>query len=267
MKQLYSEWRERVFKPFNFILWIVATVIATLTGPFGTFATMDWVPRATFWTIAIGGSFAAAFLVMPLARTISPTDNLWQRETLCSLLFALVYAPPLWLLVDTWSQSDGGAPVSLTLIFFASLVMAMAVAFLRAVSLETPMGPFDLQRDYPHLVPPSSKTTAPRLLKRLPDQAKGPILRLQADDHLVRVHTPDQIHDLRIRLSDAIAEMEGTEGFYVHRSHWLTRQAIAQVKRAKGRVTIVTKDGGEVPVSRKFAPKLTQVWVEQDKSA
>jgi DNA-binding LytR/AlgR family response regulator len=61
-----------------------------------------------------------------------------------------------------------------------------------------------------------------------------------------------------MRLSDAIAELEGIEGAQVHRSWWVAREAIAQAVRGDGRATLTLQDGAEVPVSRTYARLLRE---------
>ena len=53
-----------------------------------------------------------------------------------------------------------------------------------------------------------------------------------------------------LRLSDAIAELDGLEGAQTHRSWWVARAAIADAKRGDGRAVIALPDGAEAPVSR-----------------
>lgn len=61
-----------------------------------------------------------------------------------------------------------------------------------------------------------------------------------------------------MRLSDAVAELEGIEGAQVHRSWWVARGAIAEARRGDGRATLTLKDGSEVPVSRTYARRLRE---------
>jgi DNA-binding LytR/AlgR family response regulator len=53
-----------------------------------------------------------------------------------------------------------------------------------------------------------------------------------------------------MRLSDAIAELEGLEGAQTHRSWWVAREAVESARRDGDRVTLVLKSGAEAPVSR-----------------
>ena len=93
-------------------------------------------------------------------------------------------------------------------------------------------------------------TGRPRLHDRLPGAPSGDILALQVEDHYVRVYTGSGSHLLLMRLSDAIAEMEGVEGLRTHRSWWVARGAVCGVRLngRGGRVTL--PNGVQAPVAR-----------------
>ena len=81
---------------------------------------------------------------------------------------------------------------------------------------------------------------------------------MEAQDHYLRLHTSKGLDMILMRLSDAIAELEGIEGAQTHRSWWVARDGVDDARRADGRATIRLKDGAEVPVSRTFARALRQ---------
>jgi DNA-binding LytR/AlgR family response regulator len=61
---------------------------------------------------------------------------------------------------------------------------------------------------------------------------------------------------LRLRLSDAIDEMEPVEGLCTHRSHWVALAAITASERRQGKLFVRLSNGERVPVTRTYAPKL-----------
>lgn len=96
-----------------------------------------------------------------------------------------------------------------------------------------------------------------RLVRRLPEDVAGDVLSLTASNHHVDVTTTQGRATLRLRLSDAIGEMEGVEGFCIHRSHWVSQDAILEVKRLNAqKIVVVLKNGDELPVSRKYRVNL-----------
>jgi DNA-binding LytR/AlgR family response regulator len=104
-----------------------------------------------------------------------------------------------------------------------------------------------------HAAPPA-EANAPaevRFLERMPEKLKGgAIYAVQAEDHYLRIHTSKGSDLILMRLSDAVAELEGIEGAQTHRSWWVAKDGIAEVRRAGGRVALALKDGAEAPVSR-----------------
>ena len=79
---------------------------------------------------------------------------------------------------------------------------------------------------------------------------------MEAEDHYLRLHTSRGEDLILMRLSDALGELEGLEGAQTHRSWWVAKSAIGEVKRGDGRATIVLPNGKEAPVSRTYARAL-----------
>jgi hypothetical protein len=97
----------------------------------------------------------------------------------------------------------------------------------------------------------------PRFLDRLPPRLRGAAIHaVQAEDHYLRIHTDRGSDLILMRLSDAVAELEGLEGARTHRSWWVARDAVRDVKRGDGRATLTLEGGLAVPVSRRHARAL-----------
>ena len=95
------------------------------------------------------------------------------------------------------------------------------------------------------------------LSARLPVRLRSAeIWALQAEDHYLRVHTSLGSDLILMRLSDAIAELDGLDGAQTHRSWWVAKTAVASARRIDERAVIMLPNGVEAPVSRKFAPAL-----------
>lgn len=104
---------------------------------------------------------------------------------------------------------------------------------------------------------PATPTTPARFLDRMPPKLRGATLRaVQSEDHYLRLHTDRGSDLILMRLADALAELEGIEGAQVHRSWWVARDAVRDVRRGDGRATLTLDGGLEVPVSRRHARTL-----------
>jgi DNA-binding LytR/AlgR family response regulator len=55
---------------------------------------------------------------------------------------------------------------------------------------------------------------------------------------------------VRMRMSDALAMLEGEDGVKPHRSWWVARAAVSSLCRQGSRTIMRIPDGTEVPVSR-----------------
>jgi DNA-binding LytR/AlgR family response regulator len=93
--------------------------------------------------------------------------------------------------------------------------------------------------------------------ERLPFKyQKADIHALSAEDHYLRVHTSAGQTLILMRLYDAIRELDGIEGSQVHRSWWVARDAVRNITRSDGRLTLDIKGDVEAPVSRSYAKVL-----------
>lgn len=92
---------------------------------------------------------------------------------------------------------------------------------------------------------------AVRFIERLPVHLRGADLwALQAEDHYLRVHTSQGEALILMRLSDAVAELDGVDGEQVRRSWWVARSALAEAVQKGRQALLVLKSGHLVPVSR-----------------
>lgn len=81
------------------------------------------------------------------------------------------------------------------------------------------------------------------------------ILALESEDHYLRVHTSGGEELILMRLSDAMAAVEGLEGLQSHRSWWVARAAIQDAQKSGGRAELTLSTGKTAPVSRSFYPQ------------
>ena len=90
----------------------------------------------------------------------------------------------------------------------------------------------------------------PRFLDRLPPALGSELIALEMEDHYVRAHTMLGSELVLMRLRDAMAELDGIDGEQVHRSWWVARHAVEDVKRDGRNIRLVLETGLEAPVSR-----------------
>ncbi|GAB2674945.1 LytTR family DNA-binding domain-containing protein [Aliiglaciecola sp. 3_MG-2023] len=94
------------------------------------------------------------------------------------------------------------------------------------------------------------QSRSPRLHNRL--SKPGDILALIAEDHYTRVILQNREELIYIRFKDAIAEMQGQNGFQTHRSYWVSEEAAVGYSEQGHSASIKLLNDRDIPVSRSF---------------
>jgi len=236
-----------IFSKLNVTIWAVLAVLAAAAGPFGTYGTQGFWTLLVFWSLVIVVSAVMSFGVRWLADQLVGREQAIASAVLSCALMVVGFTPFLWVLIGTLVQNTTAErPAFWLLAVYVAIVTAAVIALFRVLpkshqERDTTAMPVDPQ---------------PRLNRRLPPQFDGEIMRLTGRDHFVDIVTDRGTHTIRMRLSDAIDEMDTVAGYCTHRSHWVAQGAIAKVERNNGRVTLRLNNGDLIPVSRKYRAEL-----------
>lgn len=227
-----------------------AGVVLALTGAFGTSIVPLWL-RFAYWVPLILIGAAWAHLCSRLTeRFIDPDEQPWLTVAALSAATAGPVTVMVWLATGLFFEREI-YPVD-RLVHFIGPVLIVTVA-ISAINVF-------LGRPAPVQTHAGGGGAAPaRFLDRLPPKLRGAtLIAVQAEDHYLRLHTDRGSDLILMRLSDAVAELEGLEGARTHRSWWVARDAVRDVARGDGRA-VLTLDGGVVaPVSRRYARALRE---------
>jgi hypothetical protein len=98
---------------------------------------------------------------------------------------------------------------------------------------------------------PPAETDPDVFARRLPIEVRGPLVRIEAQDHYLYMVIARGNTMVLMRLGDAISELSG-QGVQVHRSHWVAPDAMAHYRRDKGRDMMVMVDGAQVAGEPEF---------------
>lgn len=227
-------------------------VFLTFIGALGTFE-FAFGPRLAFWLILmIGGTVIAQIAGTMLERlTIL---NTWQEF----LAMLALIVPPITLMV--WLVTAAFAGRRPEIAQLPAYVLPVAIVSLAMASLHVMVNRTPAQS---HAFAPSArmpdKAPVPgeALRARLPFKFRtADIHALSGEDHYLRVHTSAGETLILMRLYDAISLLDGIEGSQVHRSWWVAKDAVTDVRRKDGRTVLAVKGGVEAPVSRSFAKAL-----------
>lgn len=233
---------------------LLSTVVAAgFLGAVGAFGSGRLAPfdRYGYWLLVMLGGGLIAVAVLELFFRFGWLET---RPRLQYAAIALLISLPQTVLVWLVSVPLFGEPLrtgGLLRLWPAVLVITAAVTALNYLINRTP----------PTTHAPTEPDHAPpvRFLDRLPPKLRGAELyAVEAEDHYLRLHTSRGSDLILLRLSDAVAELEGIEGAQTHRSWWVARAAVVSADRADGRATLTLKDGARAPVSRTYAKALRE---------
>ncbi|MGH1356366.1 MAG: LytTR family DNA-binding domain-containing protein [Thalassovita sp.] len=236
-------------------IWLLFSSAATIMAPFHSSEIFTWPWLGIYWSVVVGLAmvFSAVISEVIALRFSDRLDwrfELMRMAGMCLLFTPALYGWTLWL-----TRMPGVIPNVWVMAIFVALTGIIVHALRRILRAEA--AAFLNDDDGAGTLQPSAELDpTPRLMRRLPDGAEGPILRLSARDHFVDVHLPAETHTLRMRFTDAIDEMDGVPGDCAHRSHWVTFEAVTGVKRDGGRIYLIINNGDEVPVSRTYRSRM-----------
>ncbi len=252
-------------------MWLVFLAILALfvaTGPFATLEKLDLAARLGYWLIvqSIAWSIALFFVnlfdVLLQGRIDHPLMRMMIGAAVASIPMGLALMPVHHAFLD--APLTVGETAENVLI---TLPISLAICFLTWTALEgTRLSPpeekflAEASRS-PGSSAAEARTTLarPSIIDRLPANKRGPVLRLESQDHYVLIVTSRGSELVLMRLSDAVGEVPEELGIRIHRSHWVAYAAMETLEREpgkNGRSHLLTKDGARLPVSRQMLPIL-----------
>ncbi len=92
----------------------------------------------------------------------------------------------------------------------------------------------------------------PGLLLACQPPVRGDVLAAEAQEHYVKIKATGQGGMALYRFGDAVRELGRYQGMQVHRSHWVSDEAVAAVIGKRGSLKIELTDGEVIPVSRRY---------------
>ena len=230
--------------------------LAVLAGGFlaasGAFQTGEAPVAARFlyWmTVMLAGALGGGVVSALVDRGGWFDDNPPLQGALIAVTLTVPLTVVIWVITSL--AFHDGRLVPARLVMFAGPVFIITCA-MTALNYFTQKAP-------PETHAAATGGAPPRFLERLPLKLRGAeIFAVEAEDHYLRLHTSKGQDLILMRLSDAVAELEGLEGAQVHRSWWVAKAAVAEARRGDGRATLMLTDGATVPVSRAYAKALRE---------
>ncbi len=174
MTGLALELRRRVFHPISVICLIMCGLVASYSGPFGTYEDPIFPDRGVYWFLIISVSIVLAHAVRIMIEKAFPKLSHLEQELSATLVFSAVYSPIVWEFTIRWFSADADIGLTRSTMFGFVLLISMFVSvlillFSQAVEVKA--------------------RSAPALMARLPQAEQSQILSLCAQDHYVHVVT------------------------------------------------------------------------------
>ena len=226
----------------NLAVCVAAGVFLAMVGALRT-QDAPLTTRLLFWVpVMLGGAGIAHFVALATLRIPRAGSNPWIFGALLAVLVAI----PITLLV--WGHAawvlNTNVPVNRLHLLYGP-VLLISAAMTAIIMLASQPGRVT------HAPAPNDGPVRARFLERLPAKLKGAVIyAISSEDHYLRLHTSKGSDLILMRLSDALAELEGLEGAQTHRSWWVARGAVESARREGDKFVLVLKSGVEAPVSR-----------------
>jgi hypothetical protein len=244
-----------LYSRMHLLCLIVVPIIVTSIGPFETHGIDGFGWQMLFWMAVVLITSHLGVVCDVLAEHWVTADQPILYDLVKVALMVAMFSPILWLLLFLAHGADYTAVSDPLILSFYVAVVSAGVCVLRRVL------PGDGGQSYFTAVAEPVTANLPRLGRRLPEDAQPPILRLMGRDHFVDVVTAKATHTIRMRFFDAIDEMDAVTGHCTHRSHWVVQDAISEVEYEAGKIFLRLSNGDQVPISRKYKPKLQEAGI------
>ncbi len=238
------ELQQLVLAPRFWAIAIALALVVGIAGPFGTFASLQILPRLAYWfAITVVTFLIATAFTGYLARLTGGSGTMMPVRFavigfLAGLPVTLFVALVNSILFDR--TGDFGNEI-LTLLPYICPIAAV-IAYLYAQ--------FGYSKSGSGGEAAKAENRRPILLDRLPAGKRGRLSHLTVQDHYVEVTTDRGSELVLMRMADAIRETDGINGLQIHRSHWVALDAVTGAHRQEGRLFLAMHDGTRLPVSR-----------------
>jgi len=249
----------------RYILAIVATAgFMVMQGP----GDGPIFSSSIFWVVSVTAGWLQMLLIARGVRASFGADN--YSGWVLLLASALIGAIPLtfeirWLLETVVNPEGGLSAVWMSYLRISFINLSFSVVQYLLVEqwpiLTAARSDAEIQADLAE-AKDAAQVPAIGKLNRKPEGLNGRIQYMQMEDHYLRVHTDDGDGLALYRMSDAVEDLADTDGMQVHRSWWVARSAVKEVKRDRHKKALVVQDGTLVPIGRSYEKRLKNAgWI------
>lgn len=227
---------------------LLASVLAALIGPFGTYADFSFPERLIYWGGLIMGLLLPVFFIRAfIYRYISGPP--WRADIAAVAFLSVTLGPIVWLFNIYVMGFRIGEPIMLFQ-HVALMAMICSVPVCIRAYLRWSIRSIQSKQGANVAGVPELTVVQAAFLRRIDPDKRGEVWRVSADDHQVQVWTEHGDTKVRIRFSDALKELTEFEGARIHRSHWVAFGRIKSVEQDGRRFVARLVCGTQLPVSQ-----------------
>ena len=244
------------------VMTIVGVILA-LIGPFGS-ADAPLAVRLVSWLLFAWVGYAVynpiGWAVEQLHRSLHlPEIGLWIAGCLIATIpmTAIVWAIGFWPRPVPMPTGEQALEAYINVLIIGASITVLFHLIERSKQAP-PAAAAERPAAAARTAPLDAPAPQPAFLERLPGHLGTDLIALEMEDHYVRAHTALGSELVLMRMRDAVAELQGIEGAQVHRSWWVARDAVEDVKREGRNLRLVLPGGIEAPVSRARVTELKQ---------
>lgn len=210
--------------------------------------------RVAYWLLRFGSECLFFFGTVISLQLLFPSVR-WKTASALGCMLSY----PLWCFTIAGidlvvAQPElGNAPSIKTLVGFAAVNLDNHIAY--CVLIVVPRLYMDMQRPDDgegDELANAYVRSLPRFLKSMPNEKRGQIQFVRAQEHYINVKTSNGETDVLYRFRDALEELADYDGLQVHRSWWVSLAAVRYCFRRNQRTYLMLRDGTKVPVSKTF---------------
>lgn len=235
---------------FGLVAWGLASAVTAVIGPFTTYTLFSLPERLLYWASLIGVAIVLGYTIRSVVLRFVQPEGL-RTDLIGAALQSVILGVLIWTFNYQIIGFDIGQASWLMQHMGVVFLVCLAVVCIRQYTRRA------LASDPAPSIAAPEKSSAQMdqrstaaFLRRLDDDLGEDLLRVSADDHYLLVVTAMGEGRVRMRFRDALEELEALPGHQIHRSHWVARDALVDV-RAEGRRHVARlRDGSEVPVSQ-----------------
>lgn len=221
-----------------------------------------------FWTIQIA-------ILMPLLITVQHVASHhirlkthhtpWIQTVLSGVAAAILFVPIAYCLDFVFSFPEESPSVGILKGLVDEATGVVIPVTLTWVALNAPwIFQLDFSRKQPNVTleerdptpgtTPSETVQPTRFMQELRNRSLGELISISSELHYLRVVTTDSEVMFLYNLKDALEELPPEAGVHIHRSHWVARGHVKELKKRNGSSECILSNGKRLPVSRrKFA--------------